>query len=76
MVTYNYNKLRGLIREHFGNLSAYAAYIDISPTSLNDRLSSKLPFKQDEIEKSIVGFKESPCNIDSIFFCKENTENR
>lgn len=76
MSIYNYSKLRGLIKEHFGNLSGYASYIGISLTSLNDRLNSKLPFKQDEIEKSIIGFKESPKNIDSIFFCKNNTENR
>lgn len=76
MTSYNYNKLRGLIKEHFGNLSNYAGFLGISQTSLNERLSCRLPFKQDEIDKSIVGFEENPKNIDVIFFCKENTENR
>lgn len=73
---YNYNKLRGLIKEHFGDLSSYAKYIGISTTSLNERLNCRLPFKQDEMEKSLIGFNESATNIDSIFFCKNNTENR
>lgn len=75
MSVYDYSKLRGLIKQHFGNLANYAKYIGISQTSLNERLSSTLPFKQDEIEKSIIGFNESPKNIDSIFFCKLSTEN-
>lgn len=67
---YNYSKLRGLIKEHFGNLDKYAEYIGISTTSLNQRLNSRLPFKQDEIEKSITAFEVDPKDIDSIFFKK------
>lgn len=70
MPVYNYNKLRGLIREHFGSLDNYADYIGISSTSLHDRLNSRLPFKQDEIEKSITGLKINPKDIDVIFFTK------
>ncbi|WP_282926921.1 DUF739 family protein [Helcococcus kunzii] len=70
MPVYNYNKLRGLIKEHFGTLDNYADYIGISNTSLNDRLNSRLPFKQDEIEKSIKGLKINPKDIDVIFFTK------
>ncbi|EHR33473.1 DUF739 family protein [Helcococcus kunzii] len=70
MPVYNYNKLRGLIREHFGTLDNYADYIGISYTSLQDRLNSRLPFKQDEIEKSIKGLKINPKDIDIIFFAK------
>lgn len=70
MTVYNYNKLRGLIREHFGSLDNYADYIGISTTSLHDRLNSRLPFKQDEIEKSIKGLDINPKDIDVIFFSK------
>lgn len=70
MPKYNYAKLRGLIKEHFGNLEDYAKYIGISTVSLNQRLNSNLPFKQNEIEKSIVAFGVDPKEIDTIFFAK------
>lgn len=73
---YDYSKLKGLIKEKFGTLSNYADYIGISHTSLNERLNNRLPFKQNEIEKSIIGFEVSPNLIDEIFFCKQNTETR
>lgn len=73
---YDYSKLKGLIKENFGNLSDYARYIGISTTSLNERLNNRLPFKQDEMEKSIIGFSIKPDMIDDLFFCKLNTENR
>lgn len=73
---YDYSKLKGMIKEKFGNLSDYAKYIGISATSLNERLNNRLPFKQDEMEKSIIGFSVKPDMIDDLFFCKLNTENR
>lgn len=76
MPKYNYSKLRGLIKEHFGNLEDYAHYIGISSTSLNERLNSRLPFKQNEMDRSIKAFKVSSKEIDTIFFCKVNTETK
>lgn len=70
MQEYDYSKLRGLIKEYFGNLESYARYIGISSTSLNERLNSRLPFKQNEIDKSISAFNVSPKEIDTIFFKK------
>ena len=73
---YDYSLLRGLIRQHFRTLSDYAMFIGISSTSLNARLNGELPFKQNEIAKSIEGFGTSADRIDDIFFSPLNTENR
>ena len=75
-IKYDYSTLRGLIRKNFKTQNEYAEYIGISPVSLNQRLMNKLPFKQDEIAKSIEGFNLDPSMIDEIFFCRDITENR
>lgn len=75
-VKYDYSTLRGLIRKNFKTQSDYADYIGISTVSLNQRLNNKLPFKQDEIAKSIEGFNLDADMIDEIFFCRDITENR
>ncbi len=75
-VKYDYSKLRGLIKEYFGTIKKFADYLEISETSLNLRLQNKLPFKQDEIYKALIGFDKSGEDIDKIFFCKQNTERR
>lgn len=75
-IKYDYSTLRGLIRKNFKTQGDYADYIGISTVSLNQRLTNKLPFKQDEIAKSIEGFNLDASMIDEIFFCRDITENR
>ncbi|MFM1538407.1 DUF739 family protein [Helcococcus bovis] len=69
-IKYNYNKLRGLIKEHFGSNEKFAEYIGISEQSLYSRLNGEVYFRQDEIEKTLIGLNQSPANIDNIFFVK------
>lgn len=75
MYNYNYNRLKGLIREHFDTYQNFAEHLGIGYTSLLERLGNKVVFKQDEIERSIYLLEQSPEDIKDIFYVK-NTENR
>ncbi len=68
MKTYNYNKLKGRIREIFGTQEKYAESLGISVTSINYKLNCKVPFTQDEISKSIEILNILPNEIQDIFF--------
>lgn len=72
---FDYSKLRGLLREKSMTLPDYARAINISVTSLCDRLANKIPFSQDEIKRTKNIFHLSADEID-LFFFTENTESR
>lgn len=72
---FDYSKLRGLLREKSITLADYASIINVSNTSLNERLANRIPFSQDEIKRTKRAFDLSASEIDFIFFT-ENTENR
>lgn len=68
MSEFDYRELRGLIRSKFGTQENYAKAIGISNTSLQERLSNKVPFKQTEIimTKQLLGLTAE--KMDEIFF--------
>ena len=68
MSEFDYRELRGLIRSKFGTQENYAKAIGISNTSLQERLSNKVPFKQTEIimTKQLLGLSAE--KMDEIFF--------
>ena len=68
MSEFDYRDLRGLIRSKFGTQENYAKAIGISNTSLQERLSNKVPFKQTEIimTKQLLGLSAE--KMDEIFF--------
>ena len=68
MSEFDYRELRGLIRSKFGTQENYAKAIGISNTSLQERLSNKVPFKQTEIimTKQLLGLRAE--KMDEIFF--------
>ena len=68
MSEFDYRELRGLIRSKFGTQENYAKAIGISNTSLQERLSNKVPFKQTEIimTKQLLGLSAEKMN--EIFF--------
>lgn len=68
---YNYNKLRGLIREHFSTQAKFAQYLGIGTTTLNSRLNGDTYFTQQEMEKSIKAFQLTTTeDIEQTFFAK------
>lgn len=68
MPEFDYSELRGLIRSKFGTQENYAKAIGLSLTSLNERLSNKIPFKQTEIVTTKQLLDLTTDRIDELFF--------
>ena len=68
-VIYDYSKLRGLIREHFGTNANFATALGIGLTTLHSRLNSETYFNQEEIRRAnrLFGITD-PLESDKIFF--------
>lgn len=50
----SYAKLRGKIKEVFGNNENFAKALGIDLSSLSAKLNNKTPWKREEIEKSCI----------------------
>ena len=70
-MTWNYNKLKGRIKEKCGTQDAFAAQIGIGRVSLSQRLNNLLEFSQDEIFKSCDVLEIDQSEIPVYFFTKE-----
>ena len=68
-IKYRYNRLKGLIKEHYGTQAAFAEQLGLSTTTLTSRLSGDTYFDQVEIDKALklLGVK-TLAEKDSIFF--------
>ena len=66
---YDYSKLRGLIRENFGTLQAFANALGIGNSTLTSKLNNKTYFTQKEIQKSrkLLNLKTA-AEVDRVFF--------
>lgn len=73
---YDYSKLRGKIRELDFTLSEFATKLGITEQTLNLRLKNARPFKQDEIEKTMIIFEEPLENVQLYFFNKKVAKNK
>lgn len=71
---YNYNKLKGMIKEYFGTQEKFGEELGLSSVSINYKLNNRVPFTQDEISESIKLLNISPEDIQCIFF-NQNVEN-
>ena len=71
MKKYNYNKLKGKIRECFPTQTEFAQKLGISNTSLSNKLNNKTVFDQDEIEESIKIFNLNEKETSDYFFTLE-----
>lgn len=72
---YSYNKLLGKIVEKYETNKNFALALGISERTLSLKLSSKVDFKQTEIEKicKLLGIPEK--EIQNYFFVKEVQRN-
>lgn len=68
MKEYDYNKLKGRIRECFPTQADFAQKLKISDASLSNKLNNKTAFDQDEIEESIEIFNLNPKETIEYFF--------
>ena len=69
---YNYNKLRGRIRELYGSEKEFASELGISDTAMSLLMNNKAQFRQDQIRKSCTLLKITPNKIGEYFFCEES----
>lgn len=68
---FNYNKLRGKIKEVFNTQAAFAEALGISSTSLSEKLNNKVEFSQKEIEKAVELLQIPKEDIPIYFFTLE-----
>ena len=73
--SYNYNKLKGKIKEKCGSQQQYAILLGLSSSSISGKLNNFISFSQDEISESIkilqLGLKE----IGDYFFTTKVEDN-
>lgn len=69
-VKYDYDKLKGRIKEYFGTQENFAKSLDLTAVSINNKLNSKKSnnFTQDEIFYSIQRLNIKDYEIIDIFF--------
>lgn len=65
---YDYNKLRGKIKEKFGTQSAFAKAMGLSDVSVSNKLNNNVEWGQEEIEKSVMVLDIEYTDIHSYFF--------
>lgn len=65
---YNYNALRGRIREICGTQETFARCIRISPTSLSQKLNNATRFTQTEINRACQVLNIDDVDIKRYFF--------
>lgn len=68
MISFNYSKLRGKIKEVFNTQAAFAKEMGMSTTSLSEKLNNKVEFTQKEIERAIELLHIPPEEITLYFF--------
>lgn len=67
-VIYDYRKLLGKIKEVCGTQGEFAIQLGIGRTSLNHRLTGKLEFSQDEINRAMDILELPKEEIPTYFF--------
>jgi hypothetical protein len=70
-VKWNYNKLRGKIREVCGTQDVFAEKLGMGRVSLSQRLNNILEFSQQEIYKACEILGIPMCEITIYFFTLE-----
>lgn len=74
-LSYDYNKLRGRIKEKFGTQSAFAKAMDLSDVSVSNKLNNNVEWGQEEIEKSVIVLDIEYSDIHSYFFTHKVEKN-
>lgn len=70
-MNFNYEKLRGRIREKMRSDTVFAKRLGISKTSLSLRLNNQIHFSQRDIYRSMRILQISPEKLGVYFFDKE-----
>lgn len=67
-MNWNYQKLKGRIKELYNTQDAFAEALGIGRVSLSQRLNNQLEFSQDEIFKSCDILAIPMANVTEYFF--------
>lgn len=67
-MSYEYGKLKGRIKEKFGNQEQFAAAMGIGLSTLNLKLNNKAEWSQEEMKLSMVLLEEPISDIPLYFF--------
>lgn len=68
---YNFQRLQGRIKEHYGSQGNYAKELGITKQCLNRKLKNKSKFSYDEINSMIKHLDIKPNEVQDIFFTEE-----
>lgn len=68
---FDYNKLRGRIREVFGTQEEFGKAIGLSNTSISAKLNNKVEWSQHEINKAVDALGLSDNEIFAYFFTEK-----
>ncbi len=66
---YNYSKLKGRITEKLGNQGLFAKKMNLSDTTIYNKLNGKIEFKQSEIVDACKILDIPEEEIKQYFFC-------
>lgn len=66
---YDYSKLKGRITEKLGNQSNFAEKMNLSETTIYNKLSGKIEFKQSEIINACKILEIPENDVNKYFFC-------
>ena len=67
-MAFDFNKLRGRIKECFGTEKSFAAAMGMSPSNLSARLNGRIHFSGEEIKQASVLLKILDEEIGAYFF--------
>ena len=71
----SYAKLRGKIREVFGNQDKFAEAMEMDKSTLSLKLNNKAPWKDEEIERACLLLGILIEQVHEYFFCRKSWEN-
>lgn len=67
-MNYNYNKLKGKIKERFNTQEEFAKALGIGASTLNLKLNNKTEWSQDEMREALKLLNVSEGQIEKYFF--------
>lgn len=69
-MAYDYSKLSGKIREVFGTNGAFAKAMGLSERTVSLKMTSKVGWKQEEMDKAL-GLLGVPCEEVGVYFFRQ-----
>lgn len=67
-MTFNYNKLKGKIKEVYGTQNRFAIAMNLSPETVSGKLNNKVQWTQNDINIACLLLKIDPVEIATYFF--------